>query len=85
MSEIESTTPIIIPILLMLIMGSVMMALLAFWIWMLIDCIKNEPDEGNNKLIWVLVIIFTQLLGAVIYYFVQRRERLQNYKLDGSN
>lgn len=45
---------------------------------MLIDCLKR-PDEmfkfgGNNaKLIWILVIIITGLIGAVIYYFLIKR------------
>jgi|WetSurMetagenome_2_1015567.scaffolds.fasta_scaffold837127_1 hypothetical protein len=44
----------------------------AFWIWMLIDAIKRCPNADNLKLIWVLVIVFTHFVGAVIYYFVQR-------------
>ncbi len=49
----------------------------AFWIWMLVDCLKNEPSGSNDKLIWVLVILFGHFLGAVIYYFVRRAERLK--------
>lgn len=48
---------------------------LAFWIWMLIDCITKETDEGNNRLIWVLVIVLTGAIGALIYYFVRRQKR----------
>ena len=48
----------------------------AFWIWMLIDCVTKETDEGNNRLIWVLIIIFLQAIGAAVYYFVRRRPRL---------
>ena len=80
MSETETATTIIallIPFLLILFMGGIILALFAFWIWMLVDCIKYESNEGNNRLIWVLVIIFAQILGAIIYYFVQRKERLQ--------
>lgn len=47
----------------------------AFWIWMLIDCITKETDEGNNRLIWVLVIVLTGAIGALIYYFVRRQKR----------
>lgn len=50
-----------------------------FWLWMLIDCLKRLDDNfavgGNNaKLIWVLVIIFTGLIGALIYYFLIKRK-----------
>ncbi len=49
-----------------------------FWLWMLIDCLKRPDDMfkfgGNNaKLIWILVIIFTGLIGAAIYYFLIKR------------
>ena len=47
-----------------------------FWVWMLIDCLENESFEGNDKLIWTLVIIFTSFLGAVGYFFVRRPKRL---------
>lgn len=50
-----------------------------FWLWMLIDCATKEPSEGNDKLIWVIVIIFTNLLGAIIYFFVRRPKRIQEY------
>jgi hypothetical protein len=48
------------------------LAAFAFWIWMLIDAITRIPSEGNTKLIWILVIVFTGAIGALIYYFVQR-------------
>ena len=51
--------------------------LLAFWIWMIVDCATKEPSEGNNKIIWILVIILTSWIGALIYYFVRRPERIR--------
>ena len=50
-----------------------------FWLWMLIDCAMKEPSEGNDKLIWVIVIVFTNLLGALIYFFVRRPKRIEEY------
>jgi len=47
-----------------------------FWLWMLIDCATKEPSTGNDKLIWMLVILFTHLLGALIYYFARRPQRI---------
>ena len=48
-----------------------------FWIWMLIDCLKNEPSIGNDKIIWALVIVFLSYLGAILYYLVRRPERIK--------
>lgn len=43
-----------------------------FWIWMLIDCIKNERISESAKIAWVLVIVLTHFLGAIIYFFAGR-------------
>ena len=48
---------------------------LAFWIWMLVDCLNHESSDGNDKIVWTLVIVFANWLGALIYFFVRRKER----------
>lgn len=50
-----------------------------FWIWMLIECATKEPSQGNDKLIWVIIILLTHLLGAAIYFFVRRPERIARF------
>ena len=55
-----------------------MAGMLWFSMAMLIECATKEPSEGNDKLIWLLVIIFTQLIGALIYYYVRRPQRIEN-------
>ena len=47
----------------------------AFWIWMLIHAIKNDGLSDTEKLIWVIVIVFTHFIGALIYFFVGRPRR----------
>lgn len=68
-------TMVLLPLLLMLVFVPVVLLLLAFWVWMLVDCATKEPSAGNDKVIWILVIIFTHWIGALIYYFVRRPER----------
>jgi hypothetical protein len=48
-----------------------------FWVVMIIECATKEPNLGNDKLIWILIIIFTHWIGALIYYFVRRPQRIQ--------
>ena len=48
--------------------------LIAFPIWMIVDCIKNESDEKNNKLIWLLVIMLAPC-GSLIYFFARKLPR----------
>lgn len=47
-----------------------------FWIWILIDCVKNETDIGNTRLIWVIIISLTYIVGAFLYYLIRRPKRL---------
>jgi len=54
------------------------LAVTIFWLWMLTDCATNEPSEGNDKLTWLLIILFVPpLFGSLIYYFVRRPERIK--------
>ena len=48
----------------------------AFWVWMLLDCAIHEPTDENDKLIWVLIILFAQVIGATLYLLVRRPQRL---------
>ena len=50
------------------------------WVVFLIEVLRFETDENNTKLLWALVIIFTGWLGAVIYLFVRRPERLKTLR-----
>lgn len=52
--------------------GVVGLAILAFWIWMLIHAITNKGLTDTEKIVWVLVIIFVHFIGALIYFFVGR-------------
>lgn len=61
---------IIIPIWLSIIIG-----LTVLWIWVLIDCIKNEPTEGNERIVWVVVIAAAHWIGALIYLIARRPKR----------
>jgi hypothetical protein len=53
--------------------------LFVIWIWLLIDCLRNEPSEGNDKIVWVLVIVLLNGLGALIYLIVRRPERMRRF------
>ena len=57
---------------LFLMLGIFVLAASVFWIWMLIHAISNKGVTDNEKLIWVLVIVFTHFIGALIYFFVGR-------------
>jgi len=48
-----------------------------FWIWALVDCATKEPNEGSQKVVWILVILLTHFLGALLYVLIRRPDRLR--------
>ena len=49
------------------------------WLWMRIDCITKEPAEGNERMIWRIVIAIEGLIGALIYLFARRPQRIAQF------
>ena len=45
----------------------------AFWLWMLIDVLTKQNED---KAVWVLVVFFLNLVGAMIYYLIPRKTRI---------
>ncbi len=54
------------------IYGIAALAVLGFWIWMLVDAIRRP--KFPDKILWVLVIIFTFIVGAVVYFLLIKRQ-----------
>ena len=42
----------------------------------LIDILKNKFTE-NNKIIWVLVVLLGNFLGAILYFMIGRKQKIQ--------
>ena len=54
---------------------AVLLGFLVFWVWSLVDAVR-VPDESafraGSKVIWVIVIAVTGLIGSVVYLAVGR-------------
>jgi hypothetical protein len=61
--------------LVMLVGGTV------FWIWMIIDCASYEPS-GADKIVWILIILFGNIIGAGIYFLVRRPRRREGLEIN---
>lgn len=48
----------------------------ALWIVALVDALKRPTDNweraGQNQIVWVVVIVFANIIGALIYWIVAR-------------
>jgi hypothetical protein len=45
-----------------------------FWVWMLVDVLMSSLTT-QEKILWALVIILTNIIGALIYFFLVRQRR----------
>lgn len=52
---------------------------LALLIFALVDLMKRTHMSQNTRIIWVLVIIFINIIGPIIYFIFGRKE----YPIDG--
>ncbi|MFA5857397.1 MAG: PLDc N-terminal domain-containing protein [Candidatus Pacearchaeota archaeon] len=74
--------PIIIPLLILgfLSILSLIVFIIIFWILMIIDCLQRKFQGDSEKTAWILVLIFLQFFGAVLYYFIIKRNDKEKKK-----
>ncbi len=42
----------------------------------LVDVIRSNFNGANDKVIWVIVILFLNIIGAALYFFIGRNQRV---------
>ena len=62
-------------IVILLFVVPIILAIFAFWIWMLISAVQNKGLTDGEKIAWVLVVALLHFLGALIYFFVGHPQR----------
>ncbi|MDT8391761.1 MAG: PLDc N-terminal domain-containing protein [Lentisphaeria bacterium] len=69
----------VLPILMMVFTMLLAGAAIAFWIWIIVDCATHEPAEDKDRMMWILIVILANWIGGLVYYFVRRPKRLEQY------
>ena len=52
----------------------VILAIFAFWIWTLVRILRDERNT-TMRVVWFIVVFFTHLLGAILYWIVRASSR----------
>ncbi|MBW7468842.1 hypothetical protein ABID22_003532 [Pontibacter aydingkolensis] len=47
------------------------------WLWALIDLLRSDFKNSINKLIWVILIVFLPVLGAILYLLIGRGQKVK--------
>ncbi|SFG25065.1 Phospholipase_D-nuclease N-terminal [Algoriphagus hitonicola] len=59
-----------------LIFGVLYMVL---WLYCLIDILRSDFKDQNMKLIWILIILFAQVLGPIAYLILGKNSKIKAY------
>jgi 4-amino-4-deoxy-L-arabinose transferase-like glycosyltransferase len=63
------------PFLIKVILISMLLAFIPTVI-ALIDILKSKFNQ-NDKLVWILVVLFFNLIGAIIYFTIGRKQKIK--------
>lgn len=63
-----------------LIVGIIVILMMA-WFWSLIHCVFNKDITDSNRVIGVVLIVSLNVLGSIIYLFLNRRSNLKVSKM----
>ncbi|MEF3254385.1 MAG: PLD nuclease N-terminal domain-containing protein [Deferribacterales bacterium] len=66
----DTVFPLMLMIMMLLLVFSIIL-----WFWDLIDILKSD-FKGYDKIIWILVIIFFNVIGAILYIFIGRNQKI---------
>jgi hypothetical protein len=66
---------LLVMLVLLAVAVPLVLAALAFWIWMLISAVQNKGLTEGEKIAWVLILIFIHVLGAILYFFIGHPKR----------
>jgi len=45
-----------------------------FWIFMIVDVVQRKFKNENDRIVWILVVILANWIGALVYYFVIKKK-----------
>jgi hypothetical protein len=63
----------------LLIMGALSFLYLILMIYCLVDVIRSDFKDPNMKLIWILIILFAQLIGTLVYLVIGKSTKKLTY------
>lgn len=46
------------------------------WIIALVDILKSNFKESNNKILWVLVVILLPVIGSILYFIIGKNQKI---------
>lgn len=51
----------------------------AVWVYCLVDIVRSNFKDPNMKMIWIVIIVFAQFFGPIIYLAMGRGTKINNF------
>ena len=61
----------------LILAGIATLAFIALWITAIVRITKNRFRGENEKLIWLLLVIFVPFIGTVLYFAIGRSKEIK--------
>ena len=52
---------------------------IGLWIYSILDVVSTEFKDSNMKLIWILIILFAPIIGAIVYLILAKSTKSLTY------
>lgn len=46
------------------------------WIIALVDILKSNFKDSNNKILWVLIVILLPIIGSILYFIIGKNQKI---------
>lgn len=47
---------------------------LGLMVFALVDCVRRQRVRGDNKVVWILIIVLVNFIGPIVYLAAGRKE-----------
>lgn len=59
-----------------LLIFAFILAFLGLWVYTIVDIAKSKFADDTTKIVWLLVVLLTGIVGSVIYWIFGRSSKL---------
>lgn len=67
--------------ILILFVFTILLAILGFWVYTIVDVAKSKFADDTSKIVWLLVVLLTGIIGSIVYWIFGRSSRLMEDKI----
>ena len=59
---------LILIVVILVLIAIIVLMITAFWVWMIVDVLRRDMDDGH-KILWVVLMLIFGIIVSIVYYF----------------